>query len=342
MPEFKLLTIQHGPQTAAAFSLDDSVYEISQTYHTFRDQASSALPPIPRRPLSMLEILEEWDFYLDLLIELTEGLESAGAIPGLARLPLSEVQIEAPIRFPYKVLNAGANYYKHNREMLVENFEKGDRQPFFFYKGTKNVIIGHGQPIRLPPKRVAKYVDWECELAVVIGRRAKNIPVSEARDYVAAYTIMNDISARDKMVRPGELFFFDWFANKGNDTFAPMGPFLVPSASLPDPQDLRIRCLLNDQVMQDSNTNDMIWSVEELISYLSDVVTLEPGDVISTGTPHGVGMAKGLQAEPGEFHRLREHMLNGGGTFLKPGDVLISEIEGIGSLRNPVVEYTSG
>lgn len=339
MSIFKLLTFEHCGCVSVGMLVDSRVYEVSQAHKFLREHGHQSLPPLPTQPLTMIGLLEEWSLYNDALEMMVEGLtdlkDQSKAVQAFL-LDEQEIDIKAPILYPYKVLNAGANYYKHNREMLVEEFNKEDRQPFFFYKGTKNVIIGHKEAIQLP--RVAKYIDWECELAVVIGQRAKDIPAARAYDVVAGYTILNDISARDKMVRPGELFFFDWFANKGNDTFAPMGPYIVPKQFIPDPQSLRVQCLVNGEVMQDSSTSDMIWTIDELIEYISAVVTLEPGDVIATGTPSGVGMAKGLKAKPGEFSKLAEHMYAGGGIFLKDGDLLISQIEGIGTLENPVID----
>ena len=339
MPVYKLLTYEQNGMQSVGLLFGSCVYELTGTYKFLKEQANQNLPPLPKQNPNMVDLLDEWDFYCDTLGLIVNGIEdTADQIKNYKGICFIEqdINIKAPLLYPHKVLNAGANYYKHNREMLVEAFNKEDRQPFFFYKGTKNVIIGQGDTIKLP--RVSNYVDWECELAVVIGRRAKDVPASKALEFIAGYTIMNDISARDKMVRPGELFFFDWFANKGNDTFAPMGPYLVPKQFIPEPQNLGVQCLVNGELMQDSSTSDMIWTIDELIEYLSAVVTLEPGDVIATGTPHGVGMAKGLTADPGEFSKLAAHMYAGGGIFLKDGDYVTSKIEGIGILENPVID----
>jgi len=153
----------------------------------------------------------------------------------------------------------------------------------------------------------------EAELAVVIGRRCRGASVSEALDYVAGYTCLNDVSARDFQRGDGQ-----WVRAKSQDTFGPMGPYLVTPDEIPDPQTLPIRCSVNGQLLQDSNTGKMIFPVNELIAFLSRGITLEPGDVISTGTPHGIGA---VRKPP---------------VFLKPGDEVVVEIEGVGRLSNPV------
>ena len=159
-------------------------------------------------------------------------------------------------------------------------------------------------------------LDWEVELAAVIGKRARRVSVEKALDYVAGYSIVNDVSARDLNMRSDYPFKFDWFQGKCHDTFAPFGPWIVPSWLIKDPQDLRMQLTVNGKSMQDDSTKNMIWTVREQIAYLSTIVTLEPGDVIATGTPAGVGMGRGI--------------------YLKNGDVMEATLEKIGSLRNPV------
>ena len=182
--------------------------------------------------------------------------------------------------------------------------------PVLFSKFA-NAVIGPGEPIVLPP--FSTQVDYEAELAVVIGRRAQQVSVEDARSYVLGYTCANDVSARDLQFADGQ-----WFRGKGLDTFCPLGPRLVPADEVPDPQALGIRCIVNDDVLQDSNTNQMIFNVDEIISFVSQGITLEPGDVILTGTPVGVGFARKPPV------------------FLKDGDVVRVEIDGIGVLENPV------
>ena len=179
--------------------------------------------------------------------------------------------------------------------------------------------MGPEEAIVLP--RNANKIDWECEIAAVIGRRARFVSGANGLDYVAGYTVMNDVSERSlkfgtsRKEREGDRWF-DWLNGKWFDTFAPMGPCVALKDEVPDPQRLRITLRLNGQTRQDGNTGQMIFSIAELVAWASTLVTLEPGDLISTGTPAGVGHASG--------------------TFLKPGDVLEAEVEGIGVLRSPV------
>jgi 2,4-diketo-3-deoxy-L-fuconate hydrolase len=174
--------------------------------------------------------------------------------------------------------------------------------------------VGPHETIQMPPE--TSQLDWEVELAAVIGRRCRRISVDRALDVVAGYSIVNDISARDLNVRGDYPFKFDWFQGKCHDTFAPFGPWIVPASQIPDPQAVQLQLDVNGQRMQEDSTANMIWTVREQIAYLSTIVTLEPGDVIATGTPTGVGMGRGV--------------------FLKDGDKLSARVKGIGSLDNIV------
>lgn len=223
---------------------------------------------------------------------------------GLA-VPETAVKV-GPLFRPRNVLCIGLNYKDHAAEGGVPLPEK----PVVFAKLT-GCITGPGVPIVVPPD--TQEVDYEAELAVVIGRRCRSISAAEALDYVAGYTCMNDVSARDFQRGDGQ-----WIRAKSQDTFGPMGPYLVTSEDIPDPQSLPIRCSVNGKTLQNSNTRMMIFGVRELIAFISRGITLEPGDVISTGTPHGVGFA---QKPP---------------LFLKPGDEVVVEVEGVGKLSNPV------
>jgi 2-keto-4-pentenoate hydratase/2-oxohepta-3-ene-1,7-dioic acid hydratase in catechol pathway len=204
------------------------------------------------------------------------------------------------------VLCIGLNYKDHAAEGGVPLPEK----PVVFAKLT-GCICGPGDPIVLPPD--TKEVDYEAELAVVMGRRCRGVSASDALGYVAGYTCLNDVSARDFQRGDGQ-----WVRAKSQDSFGPMGPYLVTGEDIPDPQTLPIRSLVNGKIMQDSNTDKMIFGVRELVAFISRGITLEPGDVISTGTPHGVGFARNPPI------------------FLKAGDQVVVEIEGIGKLINPV------
>lgn len=235
-----------------------------------------------------------------------EPLDQGGPLAG-ALYPLDAVKLRAPITDPQKIIGIGLNYRDHCEEQGAESPER----PILFAKFPSS-IIGPEEPISWPSE-LTDQVDCEAELAVVIGRPAKHVSAERSLEYVAGYTILNDVSARD-------LQFGDrqWTRGKSLDTFCPMGPYLATLDELPDPQRLAIRCRVNGETMQDSSTDRMIFSIPELIAFISQGITLVPGDVIATGTPAGVGV---FRAPP---------------RFLQPGDVVEIAIEGLGVLRNPV------
>jgi 2-keto-4-pentenoate hydratase/2-oxohepta-3-ene-1,7-dioic acid hydratase in catechol pathway len=235
---------------------------------------------------------------------------AAGSGPdrgGSSVYPLDSVQLLAPIPRPPKVLCVGRNYRDHVGEMSAEL----PPFPSTFAKFPSNVI-GTGAPIMLPS--MSSKVDYEAELAVVIGRHAKHVPVDDALAYVAGYAILHDVSARDIQIEQKQLTI-----GKNFRTFAPFGPWITTPDEAGDAANLSIRLWLNGQLMQDGNTHDLIFSTAHIIAFLSEVTDLEPGDVISTGTPAGVGMGRTPQV------------------FLKPGDTVTVEVEGLGRIENPVV-----
>jgi 2-keto-4-pentenoate hydratase/2-oxohepta-3-ene-1,7-dioic acid hydratase in catechol pathway len=214
-----------------------------------------------------------------------------------------------PVPDPRKIICIGLNYRDHAAESGVPV----PPEPVLFSKYS-TALIGHLDYIVLP--RVSREVDYEAELVIVIGRRGRHIAREKAREHVGGYTIGHDVSARDwQLNKPAR----QWMAGKTFDTFAPTGPALVSPDEIPDPHDLGIRLRLNGQTMQDSSTRQLIFGVDELIAYLSQIVTLEPGDLIFTGTPPGVGMARKPPV------------------WLRPGDVVEVEIDHLGMLRNTVV-----
>lgn len=216
----------------------------------------------------------------------------------------------API-VPSQILCIGLNYRHHAEETKAKIPER----PILFVKGV-NTLQHPGDPILIPTHLASHEVDYECELAVVIGRACKNVSRERALDHVLGYTCANDVSARDHQIKLGG---GQWCRGKFFDTFAPLGPCLVTPDELPNPNALKIATILNGERVQDWTTSDMIFDVATIIEYLSGSTTLVPGTVILTGTPHGVGMA--AKPEP---------------RWLRPGDVVTIEIEGIGSLTNPV------
>jgi 2-keto-4-pentenoate hydratase/2-oxohepta-3-ene-1,7-dioic acid hydratase in catechol pathway len=241
-----------------------------------------------------------------------EGTPYGGLRATSAKAEVS--RILAPVE-PTSIICIGLNYRKHAEETGA----KFPEFPVVFFKGI-NTLQHPGEPIQIPTHLRSDEVDYECELAVVIGRACKNVSRNDALNYVLGYTCCNDVSARDWQIKRGG---GQWSRGKSFDTFSPLGPVLVTPEEIPDPNALGIRTVLNGQVMQDWNTNDMIFPVPALIEFLSGSTTLLPGTVILTGTPHGVGMA---QKPP---------------RWLKPGDTVSIEIEKIGTLTNSVIAEPS-
>jgi 2-keto-4-pentenoate hydratase/2-oxohepta-3-ene-1,7-dioic acid hydratase in catechol pathway len=217
-----------------------------------------------------------------------------------------------PIAVPSKIVGVGLNYRDHAREAKLEV----PPRPILFAKWP-SALIGPDDPIVIPAG--AAQVDYEAELALVIGERARDVPLERALDVVAGLTCLNDVSARDVQFAEGQ-----WTRGKSFDSFCPVGPEVVPVERVGDPQALRVRCRVNGETMQDASTADMIFGVAELVSFASRATTLEPGDVIATGTPPGVALG---QEDP---------------RYLRAGDVVEVEIDGIGILRNPVVAAADG
>ena len=224
-----------------------------------------------------------------------------------AVLARDAVSLQAPIPRPGKILCIGLNYRDH----AAESNQPIPEYPTVFTK-YNNVVIGPGEAIVLPT--ITEQIDYEAEFAFVIGRTARNVAAEDALDYVAGYLPFNDVSARDYQMRTSQ-----WTVGKTFDTFGPMGPALVTADEIANPHDLDIRLTINGEVLQSSNTSNLIFSVNELIADLTSFMTLEPGDLISTGTPSGVGSAR----QPPRW--------------LRAGDVVRVEIEGLGALENPVV-----
>ncbi len=248
-----------------------------------------------------------------LLAQGPEGLDRAHrAMEQGSLLAAESVRRIAPIPRPEKVICVGLNYKDHAQEARMPL----PAEPVIFSK-FPTAVLADGEPIVLPP--LSAEVDYEAELVAVIGVGGRSIPVEKAREHIAAYCCGNDVSARDWQLRkPGG----QWLLGKSFDTFAPFGPTLVTADEVPDPNNLRVQLRLNGQVMQESSTSQFIFPIETLVSYISGVCTLSPGDLIFTGTPGGVGF---VRRPP---------------VFLKPGDVVEVEIERLGILRNPVVAAT--
>jgi 2-keto-4-pentenoate hydratase/2-oxohepta-3-ene-1,7-dioic acid hydratase in catechol pathway len=269
-------------------------------------------------PSDMVRFLETGEHGLVLARKVLDW----AADTGTAIAPLEAVRLVAPVTRPPKLLALAGNYQEHIVEGGGTAVDKSKVVPMLFMKPS-TTLSGQGEPLVLPGG-VSRTVDWELEIAVVIGRRAKYVPAETALEYVAGYTIFNDVSSRSLEItetraehRPRDTFF-DWLNGKWQDGFGLMGPYLVTPDEIPDPQTLRLRLSVNDKMRQDGSSAQMIFSIAETIAWASKLFTLEPGDVIATGTPSGVGSASK--------------------TFLKAGDILRAEVEGLGTLINPVVD----
>ncbi|MGZ5435302.1 MAG: fumarylacetoacetate hydrolase family protein [Pyrinomonadaceae bacterium] len=248
---------------------------------------------------------------LDVVNRGADGVEQLNALLSLqtgSRSGFSEADIEfLPAVRPGKMLAIGRNYADH----AIEGGGEPPKAPLIFAK-LSNALSAHNAPIVLPT--ISETIDWEAELAIVIGRRAQAVNEADALEYVFGYTLMNDVTARDLQRKDGQ-----WTRGKGLDTFAPLGPFITTRDEIENIQNLKIEGLYNGVVTQASNTSKMIFSIAYLISYISQGITLEPGDVIATGTPEGVGFFRDPPV------------------LLKPGDVCEVRVEKLGTLRNPVV-----
>ena len=247
----------------------------------------------------------------DAALQKAQSLVERGA--ATAGVALDSVKLLAPISNPSKLIAIGLNYMDHVRET-------GAKVPTLATMFTKytSAIIGPGDEIRWDPAHTSK-VDWEAELAVVIGKRASKVKEEDAFDYILGYMNCHDVSARDLQSERGD----QWIMGKSLDTFCPLGPYLVTKDEIADPHALSIKCLVNGQAMQNSSTRELIFKIPYLIAYLSRGITLNPGDVITTGTPDGVGA---FRKPP---------------IFLKNGDVVTVEVEGLGQLTNTCVEEPS-
>lgn len=246
------------------------------------------------------ELFDDWDASQALLEKAVGTLDPSDEVNADTRM--------APLLYPGKILCAGANYFRHLAEMGVEGATKENQRLFFFMKPPRNAVVGEGSTVHMPLD--TKTFDWEIELAAVIGKRARAVSAENALAHVAGYTVAVDFSARDLNKAPETFYKLDWVAGKAQETCCPMGPRIVPAGSIPDPQNLRLRLSVNGEAKQDDTTGDMIFTLAEQIATASRIMTLDPGDVILTGTPAGVGVPRQ--------------------EFLKIGDHVEAEIEGIG------------
>ena len=305
---YKLLSYRDGRDARAGLLVGETVYDAAK---------ATRVPAYA----SVLGMLEDWNRARRELAAAAKKLAT-----GKSRVqgkPLARTFLLAPVLYPGAIFCAGANYRDHMLEMArvsgsapePDPHEVG-LKPWHFIKTSRSSVVGPGSRVTLPP--FSQKVDWEVELAAVIGRPARNVTIYRALDYVAGYTIANDLSARDAMRRPhvadASPFKLDWLSQKCFEGACPLGPWITPASEIRDPQKLALKLWIDDELMQDSNTSEMIFTTAEQIAHLSTRMTLQPGDLILTGTPAGVGMGRGR--------------------FLKAGETLRLWIENIGELRH--------
>jgi 2-keto-4-pentenoate hydratase/2-oxohepta-3-ene-1,7-dioic acid hydratase in catechol pathway len=332
---FKLGTFEQGGKAFVGIVVKDSiVIDIAQASAALKSPVSKV-----QAPVDMKDLIDRYDkgvrARIGEILANTKPLE-----PGRPAYvyDLKAVTTRPPVMYPTTMLNVAVNYRAHAAEMSgapaaggpapgdalpgttsapgIWNRKPDDKRwnPYMFMK-SPSVVIADGESIRLPMGR--EQIDWECELGVVIGRIADHVSVERAADYIFGYTLENDVS--DRGGRGDARHGSDWVIGKNHDTFAPMGPFIVPKEFVTDPQNLPVKFTLNGKLMQDANTSLMIHTVVEQVSYGSHILTLRPGDVIATGSPAGVGSARKPPI------------------FFKAGDVSVCTYEGIGTLTNAVV-----
>ena len=294
-----------------------------------RDPAYPRIPP----PADMVELIERYEYGLQRrMYEIVNQLVASDRL-GSNRpdyvYDLDALRTLPPIMYPGKILNAAVNFYSHVNETGTEEDRAEARRqrrenrgvPYLFLKASKGAVVGNGDPIVIPYGR--DRTDWEVELGTVIGRTAKYVSANDAQDYVFGYVVTLDISDRGGRPPGGNPLRSDWFVGKGHDTFAPMGPWIVPKEFYGDPMEkLRQTLSVGDTKMQEATAGDMIHSLWELIEYGSSIITLFPGDVINNGTSGGTGMGTAVR---------------GAQRFLQPGEEIVATIDGIGTLRMPVV-----
>lgn len=309
---------EEGP--AVALYQEDGIVDLESLYRFYA--ASNLDSPAPPEEWKDSLLFLPHGSHAELAAQLAAFYRTLDAEQqaGLRREETS-VQLLTPLAPPSKFFLLAGNYAAHIEEGGGTAAQRDEAFPYVFWKPPTTTLTAAGQPVVLPSIS-PDTIDWEIELAVVIGKRCKKVPVSEALESVAGYTIVNDISNRrfrpnpNRKERPKDSFF-DWLHGKWFDGFAPIGPCITSARSIPDPQVLSLRLKIDGEIRQDSNTARMIFPVAQIVAFISSFVTLEPGDLISTGTPAGVGHPKKM--------------------FLEAGDLLEAEIEGIGVLHNPVV-----
>ena len=290
--KWSLATVEAGGAPVACVEVAGNLYRLEPSLARVGHAGKS----------SLMSLFDDWSKSSAALEAAAAKVDAADRVTATRRL--------APLLYPGKILCAGANYFDHLAEMGMPGAKKADQRLFFFMKPPRNAVVGEGATVHMPI--ATKAFDWEIELAAVIGKSARNVSVENALSHVAAYTVSVDFSARDHNRAPETFYKLDWVAGKANDTCCPIGPRLVPASAFADPQAIALKLSVNGELKQNGSTADMIFSIAEQIAIASRIMTLDPGDVLLTGTPAGVGVPKQ--------------------TFLKVGDKVDASIEGIGTL----------
>lgn len=301
MSGFTLATIQSDSKPRAAIGVDGSLYILSESQTPFSQH-------------SVKDLLANWAVVFPILETLADDIRKGQLQLCDHRIAAEEAQLLTPIMYPNKLVAVGANYSGHLKEMGLPP-TKWDPMPFFLRPPTTS-LVGPGKTVRIP--KCTNQFDWECELAVVVGHHLHNSSREEAAAAIAGYTIGLDLSCRD-LIKANNGLKIDLMRGKAQDTMAPCGPYIVPAKYLPDISNLRIRLSVNGKLMMDASTKEMIYTCDEQLSIISDFITLEPGDIVFTGSPSG---SAGMH----------------GNCWLKPGDRIVAEIEGIGELNVAMID----
>ncbi len=341
---FKLATFEAGGRTRLGLVLGTRIFDLADANAYVQKQRRLTTM---RMPAEMRALIEDYATLSPRLYQIANVLAAGRPDQQAFAFDVERVALKAPIKYPWNVLAAAANYRAHAEGMgqaqaaspppgpagqdapanrpaggggfnaaAIAEIDPDRDAPIFFAKSPRSCIIDPGEPYYIPPNRTR--IDWEGELAIIIGRQAYMVTKEQAHDYVFGYSIMYDVSDRGGRPRTASMFPGpNWFDGKSTNRGAPFGPFIVPKEFLPNHNNLRLVTKVNDVVKQDGNTKDLIWDEPHMIEYLTSILALYPGDVITTGTPSGTG------AERNEF--------------LKPGDIVQVEIEGIGVLKTPMV-----
>ena len=309
---------QHGSPHVGFYS-EQRIIPLSVAAEKYREKTGKTLD-LPASD-NLLDFLPHGSHHATAVTLASWVAAHSADLPDSATIPAERAELLVPIPRPSKIFLLAGNYADHIREGGGVAAERAETFPYVFMKPPSTTLTPAGKPIIIPAVSPGA-IDWELELAVIIGKKVKGISEKEALSAVAGYTVINDISNRKFRPNPSRKkrekdTFFDWLHGKWHDSFCPCGPCVTSSDEIPDPQTLPMQLKLNGEIKQNASTGLMIFPVAAVIEFISAMVTLEPGDIISTGTPAGVG--------------------NSSGTYIKPGDVLEARIDGIGTLISPVV-----